>query len=45
MDQNYFWVAVGPKNRKKAQNDLIHEPLTPPKENNFENLIFSSVLQ
>ena len=35
----------GLKIGKKAQNDLIHEPLTPPQENNFEKFIFSSVLQ
>ena len=44
--KNYFLGDLwGPKNSKKAQNYLIHEPLTPPKENIFENFIFSSVLQ
>ena len=35
----------GPKIGKKAQNTLIHEPLTPLKEFIFEKLNFSSVLQ
>jgi len=30
---------------KKAQNNLIHEPLTPLKKLFGENLIFSSVLE
>ena len=42
--QNIFFLGDlwGPKMVKKAQNDLIHEP---PKENIFENFIFSSILQ
>ena len=44
--QRIFFLRIygGPKNGKKAQNDHIHEPLTPLKENSFEIFIFSSVL-
>ena len=44
--KNYFGGIYGvPKKGKKAQNELIYEPLTPLTENIFENYNFSSVLQ